>query len=117
MTESTRPRVSVPRLEGWVSFDEFAEMIRVSKQAVHKMLEAGHIQTARSVGRKSIYVLSEDEALAIKAIRDEAIKVAAGSEPPVTALAEDTMGAVSEAGGRLYAETSDPAKPILVDVL
>lgn len=112
MTENGQgmPRAEVPSLEGWVSFDELADRLGVSKQAVHKMLETGRITTARKVGRKAIYILTLAEADALCEARG-VVK---------TTLAEEPVSLPAIFTGPSLPEPEpvpEPTKPVLVDVL
>lgn len=106
MADGGHPRDNVPRLEGWVSFDELADKLGISKQAVHKMLETDRIKTARKVGKKAIYVLTQDEANALCEAR-------LGNGQGMESAEEVSLPGIS------FPETisADLSKPVLVDVL
>lgn len=63
----------VPRLEGWITFPEAAEILSVTKQMIHKMAFGPKpvLRIVRRVGDKPIYVVDETEVLTLKKRRQE----------------------------------------------
>ena len=57
----------VPKLPGWVTLAEFADMRGITKQAVYKMAEAKKFKTLHRIGVKPVYVISRSEALTLLA--------------------------------------------------
>lgn len=63
----------VPRLEGWITFPEAADILHVTKQMVHKMAFGRKrlLLTVRSIGDKPIYVVKEEEVRALHKRREQ----------------------------------------------
>lgn len=52
----------VPKLEGWVTISEAAEILGISRQAVHKMVNSGKFRSARKIGSsKPVFVVRAAE--------------------------------------------------------
>ncbi len=52
----------IPKLEGWYTFSEAAEILKVSKQGLHKMVfEAEAFSTVHKLGSKPTYIIHENE--------------------------------------------------------
>lgn len=66
----------IPRLEGWLTFPEAGEILDVTKQMVHKMAFGRRrlLLTVRRVGDKPIYVVKEEEVLALKLRREQELQ-------------------------------------------
>lgn len=71
-----------PKLPGWVTLAEFADMRGVTQQAVYKMAEAEKFKTLHRIGDKPLYAISTSEALALLAKRGpRRILIAPGVKP------------------------------------
>lgn len=60
-----------PRLNDWITLPEAAEVLGISKQAVHKMASAGDIKTIHLIGNRPVYVVAEAEIRALATRRAE----------------------------------------------
>lgn len=61
-----------PRLPGWLTLPEVAELLGVTKQAVHKFIEAGQLSSLhqiKSARGSAVFLLEESEVQAFKARR------------------------------------------------
>lgn len=71
MTESDEGGyVSIPRLEGWLTFPEAGELLGVTKQMVHKLVFKSKVfdlrTDLRTVGDRPIYIVKEEKVRALK---------------------------------------------------
>ena len=70
----------VPRLSGWVTSEETAAILGVTKQMVHRLIRNGKLKSTHRVGgiggpveregnAKPVYIISETEVYGLKAER------------------------------------------------
>lgn len=68
--------VDIPLLPGWVMVAEAAEMLGLSKQAVHGMIRNKELKTTHRLGMrtdKPIYVIQESEVRALADLRSQSV--------------------------------------------
>lgn len=58
-----------PVLEGWITLTDAAELLGISKQAVHKMVTSHKITTLHKIGRKPLYIMREAEITRLRELR------------------------------------------------
>lgn len=83
---------AIPELEGWITTTDAAGILGVSKQAIHKMIDAGKISTSRKIGKKPLYVMREEEISKIHEDKEAAALRAATAPGPVTPTSEAYRG-------------------------
>ena len=94
---------SAPVLRGWISLQELADMLGVSRQAVHKMADEGRIRTLHRAGRtRPTWLLRETEAYEISARR----RVSPGESTDEIRGAEDASQDGGERAGSSSAGSS-----------
>jgi Helix-turn-helix domain len=62
-----------PKLAGWLSTEEAAEVLGTTKQNLHRLLKTGQFASARRVGgdNKPVYIISKDEVMGLKQRRED----------------------------------------------
>lgn len=58
-----------PALEGWVTASEVAGELGVSRQTANKMINRGDFATLHTLGKRSMYVVREEEVERVKEAR------------------------------------------------
>lgn len=66
--------LEIPPLEGWVTVAQAADILDMTRQAVHKKILDGSLKSAHRIGPRSkpVFVLSLDEVIAIADAKDAA---------------------------------------------
>lgn len=60
----------VPRMAGWVTSEEAAAILGVTKQMVHRLIRSNKLKSTRRLGdAKPVYAISEVEVYGLKAAR------------------------------------------------
>lgn len=60
-----------PKLEGWLTVTESAMLLKVSRQACHKMIAEGVFSSVHVIGNgiKPIYVIDAAEVASVRSLR------------------------------------------------
>lgn len=56
----------VPRLRGWVTSQEAATMLGISRSACHRLFQEGRFRTMHAIGERPMHIVREEEVKALK---------------------------------------------------
>lgn len=79
----------LPELEGWLTFTEAAEVLKISRQRFYQLAEAvdehgtPRIKTAQRLGARPTYIVRTAEVTALKAQREGTAPASAGGGVPL----------------------------------
>lgn len=84
----------VKKLEGWMTFHEAGQLLGVSRQGFHKMIEKQQLiplDSIREIGDKTSYIVRTEAVLELKRIREEFVKANAAMEKVLEDVLSDRM--------------------------
>jgi predicted DNA-binding protein (UPF0251 family) len=68
MAKTVTPE-NAPKLKGWATASEAAEILDISRQSVNRMINRGEFRTLHALGERPIYLISTTEVEEKKASR------------------------------------------------